>query len=511
MKAHLMFRAADFAVDSKPGPLQRDRYDDLELDALVGAMAGDDPFLREVAAAALHQPLTDAEDIRHRQLALTDAIRNPEAVQQLYSVPVQALAEEKKIYGWGLSSPSGTLHRSIESLEVFIRHLRRLRMLADEIAPSFRSPAFAELFRMLADELSDGYFEELDEHLHRLRFRHGVLLSARLGEANKGTDLVLRRPGGKRPPLLQRLGFTRPAHTMTIPDRDEAGFNALSELRNRGVDLVADALARSTDHIKSFLTMLRTELAFYLGALALREALLAHGEPACLPELGDDSGFRCEDLYDAALVLISRAPATGNTIDASGKPLVVVTGANRGGKSTFLRSLGQAQLLAQCGLFVPAAGFATGVRSGILTHFKREEDTAMVSGKLDEELGRMSRIIDETRPGALILFNESFASTNEREGSEISRHVVHALRDRGVSIGFVTHLYDFAHRVAEEDRRDTLFLRAHRTEDGSRDFTLTPGQPLPTSFGTDVYRRVFGEDIDSRPAGAMSLTTGERS
>lgn len=121
----------------------------------------------------------------------------------------------------------------------------------------------------------------------------------------------------------------------------------------------------------------------------------------------------------------------------------------------------------------------------------------------------MSRIVDAVTQGAMVLFNESFASTNEREGSEISRHIVHAFRDRGVTVAFVTHLFDFAHRLREENRDDILFLRAHRGEDGGRDFTLAEGEPLSTSFGWDVYRRVFGEVGDPRPADRMSLTAFE--
>lgn len=515
MKAHLMFNDADFDADVRPPAEFHDVAADLELDAVLDAMGDGDQFLRLVAAAAVAHPLTDPERIRYRQQALTDALTNQDVVRQLYTISVQAITEEKRIYGWSLSSPSATLHRSIQSLELFITYLRQLRLIADANAESFPSPAFTELFRMLTAELSDAYFEEVDAHLNRLRFRHGVLISANLGEANKGVRFVLRRPLVEKQTLLERLGFAHPAHSMTIPDRDEAGFNALSELKNRGLNLVANALAQSTDHIKSFFAMLRTELAFYLGAQNLQAALAAHQEPICIPNLSDTAGFRSTNLYDAALVLIGKAPAVGNDIDASGDQVVVVTGANRGGKSTFLRSLGQAQIMTQCGLFAPAAAFETNTKEAVFTHFKREEDTTMQSGKLDEELARMSAIIDHTRPGSLILFNESFASTNEREGSEIARQITHALIDAGISVVFVTHLYDFAHSLYSEDREHSLFLRANREDEGHRTFKLVEGEPLPTSFGEDVFHRIFDATDanppapDVEPAEAMSLTGNE--
>jgi DNA mismatch repair ATPase MutS len=82
----------------------------------------------------------------------------------------------------------------------------------------------------------------------------------------------------------------------------------------------------------------------------------------------------------------------------------------------------------QCGMFVAARQLRADARAGVFTHCKREEDASMESGKLDEELGRMSGILDQMTPGSMLLCNESFASTNEREGAEIARQIVRALR-----------------------------------------------------------------------------------
>ena len=81
----------------------------------------------------------------------------------------------------------------------------------------------------------------------------------------------------------------------------------------------------------------------------------------------------------------------------------------------------------------------------------------MKSGKLDEELSRFSAIVDQITPDAILLFNESFAATNEREGSEIARQITSALLERRVKIVFVTHLYDFAHSVYDKNNDDDDF------------------------------------------------------
>jgi len=106
----------------------------------------------------------------------------------------------------------------------------------------------------------------------------------------------------------------------------------------------------------------------------------------------------------------------------------------------------------------------------------------------------MREIADALTPNSFALFNESFAATNEREGSEIARQVVRALLEKRIKVFFVTHLYYFAHSLYGQQRDDFLFLRAERLPDGARSFKLIEGEPLGTSFGDDLYREVFIAD-----------------
>lgn len=96
------------------------------------------------------------------------------------------------------------------------------------------------------------------------------------------------------------------------------------------------------------------------------------------------------------------------------------------------------------------------------------------------------------KPGAWMMFNESFAATNEREGSEINRKMVSALLERQVRVSYVTHLYEPANGFYERESGRALFLRAERKPDGEPTSKLFDGRPLETSFGTDVYQQVFG-------------------
>ena len=500
MKPHLLH--ADRDVD--PAAPLPDNADDLRrdlgLNTLLEAMAGGDPFLVEVGTRVLLTSLDDVGDIRYRQQVLRDCLDQPRVIKEIYEIAVASVTAEKNtavrllLRGY----PDGTLRHAIEILELLLPELRRLRAIADQHGGGFRSSGFSTFFAMLRRELTDDYFAEIEDHLRRLSSRDPILVSARLGHGLKGISYVLRRPWKTRRTWTGWLSLPdRDPLTVRVSPGDEADQRAISELRDRGVNLVADGLARSTNHIVDFFALLRWELAFYLGCLALHERLTDRGEPVCFPDplpMGrpviDARGLR-----DTVLCLRLDGSVAGNDAETDGRPLLVITGANQGGKSTFLRSLGQAQLMTQCGMPVGAESYRSTLCSGLFTHYQREEDASMTSGKLDEELTRASRIIDVVSPGGLVLFNESFAATNEREGSQIARHVVGALLDAGIRVAFVTHLYDLASTLHAERGNQALFLRAERLPDGRRTFRLVPGAPERTSYAEDLYTRIFGSDV----------------
>ena len=494
MKAFLLYQGQDFDLQQKLPPHAPALIQDLELNTLFNAMARGDPFVLEVAKQVVLSSLTDLDTIRYRQQILQDCLNNASIVREMYTLAGDAIASEKKVWGFWRDYPSGILHRSIDVLELFVGFLKRLKQIAERHADHVASAGFTTLFAMLNQELDEDYFASVQQHLKTLKFRNGVLMSAELGKGNQGTGYILRKPPDKPQRWIERI-FAEKASTysFTIADRDESGMNALSKLQDRGINLVANALAQSTDHILSFFTMLRTELAFYVGCLNLHEHLTQKGAPLCFPVPAPSSEreHAFHGLYDVCLALAMKRRVVGNTAQADGKDLVIITGANQGGKSTFLRSIGLAQVMMQCGMFVPAESFCANICERLFTHFKRKEDATMNSGKLDEELSRMSEIVDHITTHSLVLFNESFAATNEREGAEIARQIVCALVEKRIKVFFVTHLYTFAHGFSENSKENVLFLRADRQTDGRRTFQLCEGDPLETSYGEDVYQRIF--------------------
>ena len=496
MKALLMHRNRDFDLQQALPWNERDLTQDLELGTLLHAMAADDEFLFEVARKALLSGLqNDVDTILYRQEVVKDCLKSPSVVTGLYNLTVEAIAVTKKGW-WGISGhyPGSMLYSSINLMESLLGTLRKLRGIAEEAAGHFESEAFTALFAMLGKELSNEYLASIQTHLTELKFRKGVLLSAELDEGNEGTNYMLRQTREKDPNWLQRiLRKGPPGYTFHIADRDEAGARILENMRHRGISRVATALAQSADHVVSFFKMLRAELAFYVGCLNLHGRLAAKEEPMCFPTPAP-SGQRRQrfsGLYDVCLSLHMERRLVGNAADAEGKSLIIVTGANQGGKSSFLRSIGLAQVMMQCGMFVGAEAFEAELCPALFTHYKREEDATMKSGKLDEELARMSEIVDHIVPNSMLLFNESFAATNEREGSEIARQIVSALLEKHFKIFYVTHLYEFARGFFDRKIKDTIFLRAERKADGTRTFRLLAGEPLETSYGEDLYRQIF--------------------
>ncbi len=494
MNVFLMHPTKDFDPEKEISIWQKDLMEDLALEPVIQVMSGSSELIRKVASIALLSPLKKKDEIKYRQDILKDVLKNPGVIEKLYNLAIEAKeAERKSRFGFFTHHLGGILYSAIELMKMLLDFLKRLRELAIKNEENFSSSGFKRFFRIIREELTPEYFSIIETHLRLLEFKGGVLIRAELGMGNKGKGYTLCKPPEEKVGLFNRIFSKREAsYTFTIDERDESGERAISEIKERGINSVTNALAQSVEHILCFFEQLKTELAFYIGVLNLHRHLKELGGNMCFPLLSDNERYDFSDLYDPSLAITLKKKVVGNELRTEGKRLFIITGANQGGKSTFLRSIGIAQLMMQAGIFVCAARFSAPIKSGIYTHFRREEDREMESGKLDEELRRMNGIIDAINPGGMILFNESFASTNEKEGSEVAFQIVNALVESGITVFFVTHMYKLASDFYNAKRKDVLFLRAQRKEDGTRTFRIIEGAPLKTSHGEDIYKKVFG-------------------
>jgi DNA mismatch repair ATPase MutS len=387
-----------------------------------------------------------------------------------------------------------------------VRLLDGLRKVVGDLAnfvtstmERFEAPALRDLFTMLQHDLDTEYLAEMDRHLAFLHLRNGELFSAKLGPGNEGEDLILRYFLPERWAWLKDLLNGAPPHyQFSLHPRDESGARALSDLSDAALSAVATTTSEAADHINAFFEMLRIELAFYIACLNLHHTLRKRAVPLSFPEIAQKTNFLAfEDLRDVSLSLSIEGEVVGNELKAGTAPILVVTGANQGGKSTYLRSIGLAQTMMQAGMFVTAQQFSADLRDSLFTHYRRREDRGLKSGKFDEELRRMNGLVEHIGHTPLFLFNESFAATNEHEGAEISRQIITALTESGARVVFVTHMHALAELLAEQDASMIRFLRAERSDDGKRSFRILPGEALSTSFGRDLYRQIFGGGNDA--------------
>ena len=191
MKAFLMYKDRDFDLKRKLPSNEQALIQDLELNTLFNAMAQGDTFLLAVAKCAVLSRLNNGPDtIVYRENILKDCLKHPLIVKEIYNISLGAIESERKVWRFLTDYPSGILQRSIDVLQSFVTALRKVRNVADEHAGRFESEGFTALFEMIRKELGDDYFVSVQNHLRKLKFRDGVLLSAELGKGNKGTKYV---------------------------------------------------------------------------------------------------------------------------------------------------------------------------------------------------------------------------------------------------------------------------------------------------------------------------------
>ncbi|MGN1085212.1 MAG: hypothetical protein ACI4QX_09410, partial [Lachnospiraceae bacterium] len=336
-----------------------------------------------------------------------------------------------------------------------------------------------------------------------------VEVSAALGPGLSMTALTLcdiREPEKVKTGFLKHAagkvtGFCRSLFAEEAPALEGELQNLMQdvgEIKNVILGVMMRYFEPFLEEKEFFFKQLYLQTAFLMGAANLYRRVHRIGVDLCFPEVSERKDFCFDGLAEMSLALYSLRCPVVNTLAAKEKHLVVVTGANQGGKSTFLRSIGIAQIMLQCGMYVPAKSFASGLYRNVFTHFTRREDSAMNSGRLDEELGRMERIIDHLSKDSILLLNESFATTTEKEGSLIAEDITRALYECGVRVMMVTHLLAFARSCYEKRPEHALFLSAERQADGVRTFRMIEQAPELTSYGLDLYDSMIQEVFSAK-------------
>ena len=340
------------------------------------------------------------------------------------------------------------------------------------------------------------------------RLRQAVLIDLDSGISDsgesKGRSSLLDGLLGRRQEKLNRkaINDARLLAMRSVIDTAETPLLHLGGI----VSSITSALMR-------FFNKLETEMMFYQGVVELIQTLEELGLPVCRPQFvsSDIKQFEASGVYDLsfALYMAAKEGFSPDSIvknevqmNSSKGQIFIVTGPNQGGKTTYLRAVGITQLFAQAGILVPTERAVISPVDRIYTHFSSVENTGTDRGRLEEEMILLNQIMQAVSGDSLLLMNESFSSTNSREGTIIAEEILRALSLIGTRVLFVTHLYELAKRIDSINsitngitklvslvagiERSTSSETGNPKKSIKRTYIVAPGEPLPTGYADDI-------------------------
>jgi DNA mismatch repair protein MutS len=293
--------------------------------------------------------------------------------------------------------------------------------------------------------------ETLKKQLEGVRYNlniqaNRVKVSRYTGEADYSADVLAAFERFKQGAVKDYR-----VHFSDWPDMnhvESAILDLVAKLHTEEFRALDDYCDRYRDYLDPTLVAFDREVQFYVAYCDFTAKLQSVGVPFCYPLVSSASkDVLCEDTFDIVLAnkLVSEgSPLVRNSFHLTGaERIIVVSGPNQGGKTTFARTFGQLHYLASLGLQVPGSQAQLFLCDHIFAHFEREENLKDLVGKLQGELLRIHAILEQASPRSVIIMNEIFTSTTVQDavalGSRILERVI-ALDALCVCVTFIDEL-----------------------------------------------------------------------
>ncbi len=275
--------------------------------------------------------------------------------------------------------------------------------------------------------------------------------------------------------------------------------NAVTDMLGSTVKHLKNKLSRYVNVSGYALTRFIPDFTFYIRWADFCSKIMEMGMPMSRPEIlaPEKNSLNSKGIYDLKLAIQNLEGANIDIVSndfefATENGIYIMTGPNRGGKTTFTQSIGVLFVLAQNGIFVPAQSLHISPCDNIFTHFPADENQTVNLGRLGEESKRISEIFASATDRSLLLFNESLATTSFTEGLYIAKDVVRAMRRLGARTIFNTHMHELATDLDSINHLDGGMMVASLItgiHEGRRSFKVYIAPPEGISYAKDIAEK----------------------